>query len=185
MDFFTFISKIIDSIAWPVVVFLILYYGRDDILKLVRTLKSIKVGDQFEAIFSDEAEKLAQETSEVIPDTNTDQYVDIRASLLAKDPRAAIMEAWIRVEKSAFEALERKHGQTFIPERNPITLIRKLVNDEILNTRQANVLQSLRLLRNQMAHNIDVELAAADAESYIDSAVTIISYLDSFTPKPQ
>jgi hypothetical protein len=58
MDFFTSISKIVDSIAWPVVVFLILYRGRDDILKLVRTLKSIKVSDQFEAIFSDEAEKL-------------------------------------------------------------------------------------------------------------------------------
>ena len=44
----------IKSLAWPVLLASFLYYGRYDLFKLIRTIKSIKY-DKFEIMFEEQA----------------------------------------------------------------------------------------------------------------------------------
>ena len=59
MDWKTFIAEIISSLAWPALIAFILVKNKDQITRLIETLKTLKAGD-FEFDFTNEIRELKE-----------------------------------------------------------------------------------------------------------------------------
>ena len=92
-------------------------------------------------------------------------------------PRAAIMEAWIAVERAAANAISRR-----LPEGNVAwsdsQMGQMLATHNILNDQQLRIYNELRQLRNKAAHHDDFPIEAERAADYVRLAEELSSYLD-------
>lgn len=184
MDWLTFISKMTSSLAWPIVVLLVLFYGKDDFMRLLRVLKSIKLGNNIEATFSEKAEEIASQASEVIHEAQNCQDINLKDELLSNSPRDSIYDAWVKIEQSAKKALQLKDKYRYSAQDSspPLKLIIDLKKEGIINVKQAKLIDSLRKLQLELARIEDGNLPYNDVENFIDAAISVIKFLDSYTP---
>src|SRR5438552_10768773 len=113
MDRLTFVVELVKALAWPVAVFVLYFLLRGSILPLIPNLSKLK-WKEMELEFRDELREVKAEIADVLPDaTNSGGYEPSRLHLpevqLAHiSPRAAIIEAWLRVQNAALTALAKR-----------------------------------------------------------------------------
>jgi len=71
MDALTFIAKLVDALAWPSVVVVVLIFLRKELPSIVRSLRKLKFKD-VEMEFGEAAVALAAETKRVVPAAKPD-----------------------------------------------------------------------------------------------------------------
>ncbi|WP_299178864.1 hypothetical protein [uncultured Neptuniibacter sp.] len=166
MDFLEFLASAIDSLAWPILVGSLIYILRKPVGKLLDRVSRFKYKD-LEAEFRETLEDIRPADEEIIEpepvDTTNPETVSL-SELAEVSPRAAIMEAWIKIEKATenylvSSGLEKKYsyqGLRRLPSniRSPI--------EHILTQ-----YQELRLLRNKAAHASDFDLDSSSAREFI------------------
>lgn len=185
MDCLTFVSNLIDSLAWPVVVLFSVYWLKDAISQRLKGLKKIKWGDN-EAEFAEGLEAAKKEASEIDLPTEeeleqTEQPGDARVRQVLLDlakmsPEGAVVQAWREVERAAID-LHKARGGKATPERNSVSQLIELEWRDGVDDSTRLLVRRLRELRNQAAHASEDQISPAIASEYVHLALSIAEVL--------
>lgn len=179
--------RMIDALAWPVTAIVIVLMLRRHIGSLLSRLTHLRYRDA-EADFETglrKAESLAQEPLpdeawEGEPRLSPKTYSEVQKELerLAEiSARAAIVEAWRYVELAA-RATADVLG---IKGRGAPTseVVRELVKMQVFHGEAPDLVEELRLLRNQAAHSEYFDVPADAARRYIDLALQYAANIEN------
>lgn len=189
MDWLTFISKIVEALAWPSVPIAVLLIIRKELPAIAKSLRRFKYKD-VELEFGESAKAIASETKEVLPEPSNDVLLPSEPKTKAESrleeiadiaPRAAILEAWLLVEAAAADVIQKKNLGNITNFPGPLRLRESLQKGNILNTRQLAVFEQLRKLRNDAVHVPDAQFTKEAAISYIQPALAMSAFLESLT----
>ena len=191
MDDLTFVSNLISSLVWPLIVIAIVILLKKPLRELIhdlgRRLRIIKFPGG-EAEFSEELAEIKEAAdvanlppAAVMPTRDflslrINEDMDEWAKLVEVSPRSAISEAWRWVENAMRETAEKLN----IPQsdtRSPTALIRELGKREALNSETILIISDLRGIRNRAVHGIEPGISRADAIEYISLVRRIIATL--------
>ncbi|MBW1251939.1 hypothetical protein [Pantoea allii] len=189
MDSLTFLSSIIKSLAWPSVVIFILYFGRNDILKLVRDLKSLKY-DKFELLFEQRVEEAASQ-ADVIAEENPEIPNEDYQEFSFLSPFEAVMKSYNKLFEASYLAFDRLSDSGRIPNnistslrRRPAYLSRiaKTFRDsDLIGEDEFILFHELQSVRNMAAHRTDLKITHESAKSYVKSVFTLINKIKNFS----
>ncbi|WP_210486860.1 hypothetical protein [Pantoea ananatis] len=189
MDFLTFFSSIIKSLAWPSVVIFILYFGRNDILKLVRDLKSLKY-DKFELLFEQRVEEAASQ-ADVIADENPDILDEDYQEFSFLSPFEAVMKSYNKLFEASYLAFDKlsesgkiSNNTSTSLRRRPTSLshIAKVFRDyDLIGDDELILFSELQSVRNMAAHRTDLKITNESAKSYVKSVFTLINKIKNFS----
>jgi hypothetical protein len=186
MDWLTFITRIVDALAWPGTVIVVLILIRKELPEIARNLRKLKIkGVELE--FGEAAKAVASEAKDAVPSggANTrlmgqpkDELAERLYSIAELAPRAAILEAWLQVEAAAVDVIRKKSSPNLKSLPGPMRLRDNLMKIEILNPKQMAVFENLRILRNEAVHLAEAQFTRASVENYIEAALAMAAYLD-------
>ncbi|EPK7526268.1 Uncharacterised protein [Klebsiella pneumoniae] len=184
MDFLTFFSKLIEALAWPSVIVFVTHRYKSVLSGLLKSVTSLKVGEHFNATFSAQANEVAIASEEELPQELSTVQVSLEKQILDLPPRLAILDAWKLVEDAIIFSLDKNNLMTTITmkeeiiRRTPQKGLLLLRNKGYLNTKQARLMNELRIMRNKVIHaNLGIEPTQEDAENYVRSALAFINLL--------
>lgn len=199
MDWLTFISNAIASLAWPTALLVVVVVLRQKLGNLVGTLRRLKWRD-LEAEFGQELKELeaaakrlplAKPESTMLDHTpapsRTDGTSTVKA-LARLSPSAALLTSWIGVEEALSRAINRLAISADPPSTvSPLAKIELLQQHTNIDQSTLAVLHRLRELRNRAAHSIaDVTaLSPEDAVEYHNAALRAVAALDRIQYVPQ
>ena len=171
MDTLTFVSKLIEALAWPLSLAFVAWLLRAEIRELLRLVKKLKAGP-VEAEFDREIHTLRAEAEagklSPEPALSAGSQSDPLLDLAARHPRAAILEAWRSVEFAMLRLANARDllppGLDKVPSRHVVGVIAK---NELLAPEELALYYDLRNLRNQAAHATDFEPSEAGAIDYV------------------
>ena len=184
MDWKTFFSRLIDSIVWPITIFLLVVLLKKPLIELALTLKKLKFKD-LELEFGRELVKVQQLEKEE-PQAPKDDFIKDLAErykeLADISPQACILDAWKELEVAARNAVSRTfpHPDEIRNIHTPMSIGNMLLKREILNKRQLEIFTRLRLLRNKAAHSVAIPLKKSEAVEYATSVLHLVLYLNKF-----
>ncbi len=182
MDWLTFVAAVIQAIAWPVTVLVIVLLLREPIAKLIPALQRLRYRD-LEIDFGQRVQEVASEARRAFPTSpvDGDELGRMRrhlAEVAPLSPRAVVLEAWLELEESAIDATKRRGLN--LPSRElraPILLGQALAQAGILDAGKQGIFDQLRNLRNAAAHASNLALDEDSALAYADSALRLAEYL--------
>lgn len=183
MDWMTFVTKLVEAVAWPALIAGVLIWLRGPIVELATALRSAKYKD-LELNFGkklQEAEIKAERAS--LPDVNvrptrdregseTSTFGDYVERLAPISPRAAISETWTHVEHR-MRAAVNKNGPSG-PFR-VMDVARQLQRDGLLPVDAVSLLDDLRALRNRAVHAEDMALEPQQAIEFARLAERVLA----------
>ncbi len=195
-DIFDFVSSLISSLAWPLVVLTVSVMMRRQIAELLGRIGSFKYKD-LELSFSknmEEVRKLSENKPKSkmkaapVPEAKVSQASksgDLRAELISiaeLSPLAAIPFAWSKVETQLVDTvdrlgLEKPSKSSFSPSLYIDTLRRS----EKLSENTYKQLTLLRQTRNEVVHVTtpsSVQIPISSAIDYVNAVLGIIDDLD-------
>ncbi|MBZ7617220.1 hypothetical protein FML13_12430 [Klebsiella michiganensis] len=191
MDWLTFISKFIDSLftliaklSWPAVIFGIAYFGREKIFNLLGSLRTIKY-DKFQAEFELGSSEVVHKAEELLPepDKSQDHYQILKAQLMDSPPLTSVITAWNYIDLAIRNALERSQIEFKRNSYTPTFNMNTLLEYNLITKEQFNLFVSMRNLRNQAVNNGLWEIPPTALENYIDSALNLLTFLETIHPK--
>ena len=175
MTWLAFIVEMTKAVAWPVAVVIILAIWRKTLPNLVERLRSLKYGS-FEAAFNEQSVQVAENISgasqplSVSASTITD---DKLLQLAQQSPRAAIIEAWLQIERRLHE-LAAKAGLEAKPRPGAVGLLRSLRAANVIGADTERALLGLTHMRNLAAHAPGEELSAQKAVDFVTLAGALL-----------
>ncbi|WP_281212777.1 hypothetical protein [Shewanella insulae] len=191
MDWLTFISKVIDSLAWPIVILFLGVVFRRQFSNLLPYLRKLKAGP-VEAEFEMEArqalansEKLSFQTmkgSALKIEKPTEEKEALAKLIGARnDPAGMIIEAWTGVDGALFR-LGKQTGLIVDPLENTRSVYRSIVSSDLLSDEAKRLVMELYELRNRVAH-AKVKPTVVAAQDYVLAADKVIDMLEVKTQK--
>lgn len=186
MNWLEFIAEIINSLAWPASILLVLYILRGELPVIARSLKKLRYKD-LELEFEKSAQAVVEKARSSLPEAakdiqlsgqSQDELIDRLVSISELAPRSAILEAWLVVEAAAVDVAKKKGISSFKSHPGPMRLREYLVKGDLLNKDQQVVFEQLRNLRNEAVHVADAEFTRKAVNDYIASALQMAGYLE-------
>ena len=186
MSILQFISSIVDSIAWPLAIVILLLFFKKYIIQLIPFVTSLKYKD-LEVQFSEKVKQLVNISQDNIKKL-TDMHDDLNISrenklygLLDISPRAAIIESWLLVETAASKALQKKDPEickktTMIA---PARLGKYLQEYKLLTDIQFTIYDNLREMRNNAVHIGDTQFNKNDVTEYIQLSIMLANQIEN------
>jgi hypothetical protein len=186
---FQFASSLVASLAWPVVVLVVVVYLRGEVKSVaqalaarVQDLKKLSAGAvsaEFEKGASDVARRsdaIAASDANLGAGLDMSQQVEAELDkrqekidrLIEQDPRAVVLLEFIEVESALGYLYE-----TRFPDRQKtgfIKMVNELVKVGVLPANLAGVLRELAALRNELSHRPDTTVTEEAARNYAEAA---------------
>ena len=161
MDTLTFVSKLVDSLAWPVAGIILGLIFRKKLLDLIPTLRRVKAGP-LEAEFELATKQVLAETvalgskaveAQALPSSSVPSVEETTARLVAArtEPTASIIEGWSALD-GELHKLGRQTGVIGDPLQSQQKVYQEMIGSELLPAETKNLVRELRQLRNQVAH---------------------------------
>ncbi|KWF68378.1 hypothetical protein WL92_25810 [Burkholderia multivorans] len=174
MDGLEFTSKVIEAVAWPATIVVLVFKFSDRFRDLLGTLTEVTLPGGISGKFRiplDNAEEIARDLDLPAPgDAQADAPPDPIA--LRANPTGVIMEAWKDLEAMGAELI------TAIPRAGRDTEIargklgKNVLNDlqslELIPDREIALLQELRAIRNRAAHSTKQRPTPEEAERFAE-----------------
>ena len=196
MDNLTFISKLVDALAWPAVVVILALVYRKKIEDLLSRIRKGKLpGGEFEfsegalRVLSDAPPRaLAQSSSSGEGSEKAiSSTLDSAYAIIEHSPRAAVQEGWQELQQAALERLEfydDDDSSDDYPTRTPrpVALTGYLRDQHILDPEEVAVFNELRNLRNKAVHVPDFEITTEKARDYLILCELLIESLSRSQP---
>jgi hypothetical protein len=180
--------KILQVIAWPIAVVLIVFVLKTPIGKAILTVSKFCYKDRHRDVEVDFAKGLSEAESKAreIPTLHEKPVqsssletrlftfsLETRLFTLARtEPRAAVTMAWLEVEASVYEAAQRLGLPTSQP-RQKRQVLRTLASKGIINEAAMDLYEQLRNMRNEAAHALGFEIDPIEAEQYVELALNL------------
>jgi len=175
MDALTFVVEILKATAWPSASIVIALVFRRELRQLLLRLRKGKVGP---AEFEFE-ERVASLEADSTAGTPTPSMLSTEvASLAHTDPRAAILDAWLRVEQAATMLAERKLDLEPVLGRSPKLAVRVAAHRRMIDARHLELFSELRSLRNRAIHEPDFRPSTESVVSFIGLSAELVSALN-------
>jgi hypothetical protein len=190
MDWLSFISKVIESIAWPATVAAVVFILRDSIEDLIKPLNKLKYGE-LEVEFGEEMQAVEKSANEKLPELQeSSDQATVRErviELIPISPKAAIIEAWRNLESTAIEASNIANIKlTDTALRKPIYIGGALYKNGIIDEESMQLFTKLRQLRNEAVHYEKMIVSPVEALSYINTSLRLAQSMkvNALTKKP-
>ena len=184
-----FVSSLVESLAWPLVVVILALIFRTPLAELLSTLKRVRYRDT-EIDFSGELQKLGgeaktaglqipEEPSESNIGRTTADSLESATHLVSEFPGPAIGVAWLAVEYELAQAVKRAAIPTSPSRKSALPNIDTLQKHGYLNTDTASVLHRMRRLRNAVVHATPApaSVSADEAREFIRLAGAVTAKL--------
>lgn len=189
MSALEFFSSIVQALAWPISVILIVYTLKKPITDLFKGVSKFKYQD-LEIDFEKKLEKIDQQISmksklkvEEEPTKLNNVYEEIE-TIANISPNAAIVMAWNLVEKEIQEAIMRLAISPDYPLHNsPLKNLRLLKENNLIDTETEKATNELRMLRNKAAHvtKDEEKITTVEALKYYNIAQKVVIILKSLS----
>tara|TARA_R110002049_G_scaffold149213_1_gene312231 strand:+ start:362 stop:940 length:579 start_codon:yes stop_codon:yes gene_type:complete len=186
MDWLTFISKIVEALAWPGAFLAVLLVIRKELPAIARSLRKLKFKD-VELEFGEAAKAVASQAKDAVPPGKPNirlagqpkEEMALKLESIAElAPRAAILEAWLQVEAAAVDVVRKRTNTSLNSMPGPMRLRDSLVRAGVLNPKQVEVFEKLRALRNEAVHFPDAQFTRGSVADYIEAALAMATYLE-------
>jgi hypothetical protein len=185
LDWLTFFSDDIKSLAWPTAVVIGLVVLKRDVAALLRTLgpRLLRAkGPWGELNFGqsvDEVEdKLPPTETKAITESKDSKRIEDVSELARLPPPYIVSYAWLHLEQAIRQAVdEQLPNEPALHTRqslSPAAYLNLVIKKGILPQEEAGVLTELRQLRNRAAHSLDPEITVTDALRYNDIVNSLI-----------
>jgi hypothetical protein len=185
MDWLSFIAALVAALAWPLTLLGIFLVLRRQLVDLIPLLARLKYKD----LELDFGRRLAEASAEAATLPLPRSHAALPASddallaLAAAAPRAAILEAWLRLEAAALAAARRRGTSEPVSSlRAPTRMIEALEELAVIDARQAAVFHELRSLRNSAAHALGFQPTTETARDYVRLAARLEQSLEESGP---
>lgn len=169
MDTLTFLAEVVKATAWPATTVVVTILFRKELRGILLRLRKGNVGSaEFE--FQEAVTVLAENLAELSPAPRPVALDPEIVNFAEIDPRGALLRAWFEVEATLID-LSQRHGLlNDQARRNPMALLRSLVNAELIPRDQFPIFIVLRRLCNQAAHEIDFKPPEDAVLGYLEIA---------------
>lgn len=189
MDWLTFISKITESLAWPIVALILGILLKKRLLEIIPNMKRFKAGTleaEFELatkqVLADASEASAATKSQTAgPEQSPEKTAESIVSelLSAKtDPSGMIIEGWGKVD-GELHRFGRQLGIIDDPLKNTARVYNTIINSNELPYGTVEVVKELRELRNKVAHALVTPTADA-AQNYLVAVDRVVELIRNF-----
>ena len=173
MDVNTLGVGLADALAWPVFTALIagfvVWILRKPIIELLSRVSRVSYGSAIVDLAP--LEQLIDEQVETAAP-------DLRVSdAIRNDPRAAVIEAWLRFELAARNILESRDIHR--PVRSPLQVLEVLDRNELLPGNMYEMLDGLRRVRNSAAHDLNFSFDSSYASEYVRLLEYATGYIEA------
>jgi hypothetical protein len=191
LDWLTFVSTDIKSLAWPTAAIVGLFMLKRELRGLVQTLgnrlRSFK-GFGVETTFAeaiDQIEELlpAEEVKEITVSSpgstrleSDAQRIENISALAQLPPAYIVSQAWLRLEQAIREAVvtpPSRAGNRGAPQRG-LDYLNLATVQGLLTQDETPAVRRLREMRNIAAHSVDAAITMTDALRYQDMADVLI-----------
>jgi hypothetical protein len=176
MDWMDFIASLVSSLAWPVAIALGVFWLRTPLRRALDGLRLRKLGVGPVAAEFGEAVHEAEEAAEELPTPEPsvdDQALSTElAPVISTAPRAAVIEAWVAVQRE-LEALAEQAGIARPPATRrwaPKLLVNQLRGPGVIDDALVSVLLELQEARNVAAHGGPATVERIDVVDYVKLA---------------
>lgn len=176
MDTLNFIAELVKGGAWPLVVLVIVLIFRGELRKLLSRVRKGKVGSA-EFDFEKEMEALA-ETAPSVPFAPPPPEKVERA---VENPRASILEAWVRLEKTARHLAFEHHLFEPGQGQNISLIARSLAKSGLVTGEDLALFNELRNARNYAVHELSFSPSAESVLNYTKLASELEERLRNVT----
>lgn len=189
MDWLTFIAAVIGAIAWPLVALIALLLFNRHLPTIGQMVTKVKYKD-VEVEFGKAVANIANEVEAFFPELDsvvanpssiqvTSANIDNLDEIAKLSHRAAIIEAWGRVDMVSTEVLQNIPR----PWNHPWHL--KLISEEfvdqgVLTQKQADIYREMQLLKYAVERYEAKDINDVAVRKYIRSASMLVSHLSSF-----
>jgi len=188
MDWLTFISKLVDSLAWPVASVLLGLIFRKKLLDLIPLLRKVKAGP-LEAEFEIATKQVLASTVDLASKQQTSELTKTGAKLSAEDtgvkwltarsePTATIIEGWATLD-GELHKLGRQTGVVVDPLENQLKVYHAIMDSDVLPVGTKHLVANLRQLRNQVAH-AKVIPTPESAQDYLISVERVVELIRNY-----
>lgn len=188
MDWLTFVSKVVDSLAWPVAGVLLGLIFRKKLLHLIPLLRKVKAGP-LEAEFEIATKHVLESTVDLAPKQSTPEIAQAGAKPSVEDPAAkwltarseptaTIIEGWSTLD-GELHKLGRQTGLVVDPLESQQKVYNSILSSDVLPVRTRQLIQSLRQLRNQVAH-ANVIPTPESAQDYLLSVERVVELIRNY-----
>lgn len=181
MDNLTFISRRIDSLAWPLSIALIIIVLRKEILNLSKKVRRFQYKDM-QIDFIEKMKFISKDAKTALPPSNSDtnqerKNLDQLAELM---PKGAILDAWIKVEAALKAAGKRnQYSEKGVPPSAFFSyVISGLKSRKKISRETFDIYNRLRTLRNEAVHSEGTSIDEKTAKEYSDLCVRLINAFD-------
>lgn len=185
MDTLGFISQIVQSFAWPIVVVVIAFLFKRPLSQLVLIAEKIKYKD-LEIVFKKELAVAKSTTSgRELPDLTDRDRVMVEQET-RQSPTQAILTAWRDIEETIYRKLkellplESPQSKRLTPAR----AYNELWLTGVMTPLMEDVIQRLHFLRNQLAHRSDYQVSSETVWEYVLLAKRIQKKIEALTELP-
>ena len=191
MDLLTFITKVVDSLAWPVAIALSVLMLKEGIVNLIPKLKQIKY-KELQLDFERSVKQVESEANQAkLPklEKSSSEQKGIKEEkekifgLARSYPRAALLEAWVQLEVTIGQALKNEEIITDGEKKN--SSYSAMRGGEVLlanHPEKLEVFQSLKNLRNKVAHGETEDVLSTSSEAYVELAFRLILFIRETWP---
>jgi len=167
MDVLTFIAAIVKALAWPVAAIVIAVLFRKQLRALLERIRKGKIGPA-EFDFEQEVKELVEQAP--APLQLPTPAATPTVSLATNNPRAAILEAWLRVEGSAHRLSYYSRLTPPSLPRNTTNILRSIAKNDLVSSEDIALFNDLRGLRDQAVHDMEFRPSPDSAIQYVQLA---------------
>ena len=192
MDKLTFISKVIESIAWPAVALILGLVFRKRLLELLPTMKKFKAGPveaEFELATKQVLVDASKEVASAAPPAIAEEpqadgaTKNIVSELLTArtDPAGMILEGWSKVDGQLHQ-LGRQINLIDDPLESTGRVYSKIKLADVLPPATFKLIDELRELRNKVAH-VKVKPTVDAAQDYLVAVDRVVNLIINYRKK--
>ncbi len=172
------VERIIDILAWPFTIIVVVMMLRSPLSELVPTLKKLKYKD-LELEFEKEANKILAEAERDLPEPPKPEPIEhkdtgIRFSLRRLEPTDEIMKSWRNLELKL-----REMSGDEISKRSTGQMIRELTKTGAIPVETSRLILELSSLRNKVAHTDEEAISYKVSSSFRESVTRVLSALET------
>ena len=174
-----FIASLVESLAWPTAVIVLVILLREDLSKILSRLVRLKHNDT-ELEFESELDRVSKDAEsmnlELASSVRTEKYKNL-------EPRQAVLEAWLGIEGLLVRRISEKGDEPDCYVPHSYLGSKSTLTEVGLTLEQYRLTQELRSLRNKAAHAPDFSLSAEATSRYVQLASSLYEQLSKqFAP---
>ncbi|ASZ51820.1 hypothetical protein [Vibrio parahaemolyticus] len=183
MDVYTFISKLFEAIAWPLVILVLGLVFRKSLIELLPSMRKLKAGP-VEAEFDLEASRLLDASKDVVAHETSSSQSDLEATETAlaqiysarKDPVKMVTEGWANVDGALFR-FGKDAGILIDPMDSSNNIYTRVISTDLLHRDTKELVIEIYEMRNRVVQ-ANIKPSVNAAKDYLLAVEQVVKLIE-------